>query len=213
MKNIPIKNIRFLERLDKLAESLYKYPHSWTGLPKPDLKYSTLRAYQADDDFVGYPKEHNYRDYASPCRHGHTTKQEFREMKHWFLTAISAGIEGAKSDKWYFDTLTVMPPDKGFTGWHNNKNKPHHSLRFIHNSGRGYSVAVKNKRVTKVPDQFRKGNIGGGNWTCIRNDFDGDTWFADKNQGSKPRFVVDIAIPRHLGNKMDAVESFIKEFA
>ena len=212
MKNIPIKNIKFLERLDKLAESLYQYPHTWEGLPKPDLRYSTLRAYQADADFTGVPKEHNYKDYSTPCRHAQINKQDFKSMKHWFLTAIQAGIEGAKSPEWYYDTLTVMPPDKGFTGWHNNKNKPRHSLRFIHNSGRGYSVAVQNKRVHKVPDQFRAG-MGGGNWTCIRNDFDGDTWFADKNQGAKPRFVVDISIPRHLGNKMDAVESFITKFA
>ena len=211
MKQIPIKNIRFLDKLDMLAQSLYKYPHTHEGLPKPDLTYNTLRTYQADGDFVGYPKEHNYTDYASTCIHGYRTSQEFREMKHWFLTSIKAGIEGAMSDEWYYDTLTVMPPDKGFTGWHNNKNKPHHSLRFINNSGRGYSVAVQNKRVHKVPDQYR--STGAGNWTCIRNDFDGDTWLADKNQGSKPRFVVDISIPRHLGNKMDAVESFIKEFA
>ena len=64
MKQIPIKNISFLRRLDALAESLYKYPHSAVGLPKPDLTFATLREYQNDENFVGYPKEHNYRDYS-----------------------------------------------------------------------------------------------------------------------------------------------------
>ena len=105
-----------------------------------------------------------------------------------------------------------MAPDKGFTGWHNSKNKTRHSLRFIHNNGRGYSVAVRNKRVTKVPDQWGV-RRGAGDWTCVRNDFDGETWFADKNQGSKPRFVVDVSIPRHLGEKADAVEEILTKFA
>ena len=136
MKHIPIKNIKFLHRLDYFAQSLYKYPHTWVGLPKPDLKFSTLRTYQNDDDFVGYPKEHNYRDYSGLNRErlaGENTV-DFNTMKTHFLNAFRHGIEGAESPEWYYDTLTVMAPDKGFTGWHNNKNKPHHSLRFIHNN-------------------------------------------------------------------------------
>ena len=224
MKQIPIKNIAFLRRLDGLAESLYRYPHSAEGLPKPDLTYATLRQYQTDENFVGYPKEHNYRDYAGNVPLKRLAQPElrtdstFRSMKMWFLRTFTAGIDGAQSDKWYYDTLTVMAPDKGFTGWHNSKNKPHHSLRFINNGGRGYSIAVRNGRVVKVPDQFRgkgfgQGHIGAGNWTCVRNIFDGETWFADKNQGAKGRFVVDMAIPIERGSKMDAVEKFITKFA
>jgi len=223
MKQIPIKNIAFLRRLDALAESLYRYPHTAEGLPKPDLTYATLREYQTDDSFVGYPKEHNYTDYAGPVPIRKTpiqpsTDSSFRQMKMWFLRGFLAGIEGAESDKWYYDTLTVQAPDKGFTGWHNSKNKPHHSLRFINNGGRGYSIAVRNGRVTKIPDQFRgkgfgQGTIGAGNWTVIRNMFDGETWFADKNQGAKGRFVVDMAIPIERGAKMDAVEKCITSFA
>lgn len=223
MKQIPIKNINFLRRLDALAEGLYRYPHTAEGLPKPDLTYATLKQYQTDEAFVGYPKEHNYTDYAGPVPIRKTpipasTDSSFIMMKMWFLRAFLAGIEGAESDKWYYDTLTVQAPDKGFTGWHNSKNKPHHSLRFINNGGRGYSIAVRNGRVTKVPDQFRgkgygRGHIGAGNWTCVRNMFDGETWFADKNQGAKPRFVVDMAIPIERGAKMDAVEEFITKFA
>jgi len=213
MKQIPIKNIAFLKRLDYLAESLYKYPHTWEGLPKQDLKYSTLRTYQKDDDFVGYPKEHNYRDYSTNNITNYNPQiADFNTMKTWFLALFREGIDEAKSPEWYYDTLTVMAPDKGFTGWHNSKNKPRHSLRFIHNNGRGYSVAVRNKRVTKVPDQWGV-RRGAGDWTCVRNDFDGETWFADKNQGSKPRFVVDVSIPRHLGEKADAIESILTQFA
>ena len=214
MKQIPIKNIALLKRLDYLAQSLYRYPHTWEGLPKQDLSYSTLRSYQKDDDFVGYPIEHNYRDYSGLNRERLATVNgaDFNSMKTWFMQLFRGGIDGAKSPEWYYDTLTVMAPDKGFTGWHNSKNKPRHSLRFIHNNGRGYSVAVRNKVVTKVPDQWGI-RRGAGDWTCVRNDFDGETWFADKNQGSKPRFVVDVSIPRHLGEKADAVEEIIKQFA
>ena len=60
---------------------------------------------------------------------------------------------------------------------------------------------------------FGQGHIGAGNWTCVRNIFDGETWFADKNQGAKGRFVVDMAIPIERGSKMDAVEKFITKFA
>jgi hypothetical protein len=42
--------------------------------------------------------------------------------------------------------------------------------------------------------------------------FDGETWFADKNQGAKGRFVVDMAIPIERGAKMDAVEKCITSF-
>jgi len=224
MKQIPIKNISFLRRLDALAESLYKYPHSAVGLPKPDLTFATLREYQNDENFVGYPKEHNYRDYSGniPLKRRGSNQflrkdGSFRTMKMWFLRGFQAGIEGAESDKWYFDTLTLQSPDVGFTGWHNSKNKTHHSLRFINNGGRGYSIAVRNGRVCRVPDQFRgkgfgQGTRGAGNWTCVRNMFDGETWFADKNQGSKPRFVVDMAIPIERGAKMDAVETCISNF-
>ncbi len=221
MKQIPIKNIAFLKRLDALAEGLYRYPHTAVGLPKPDLSYATLREYQKDETFVGYPKEHNYTDYSGGIplkgRAYSSDNRSFKMMKMWFLRAFLAGIDGAQSDKWYYDTLTVMAPDKGFTGWHNSKNKPHHSLRFINNGGRGYSIAVRDGKVYKVPDQFRgkgfgQGTIGAGNWTCVRNMFDGETWFADKNQGSKGRFVVDMAIPIERGAKMDAVEQFITRF-
>ena len=223
MKQIPIKNLQFLKRLDVLAESLYRYPHTARGLPKPDLTYATLRQYQNDETFVGYPKEHNYTDYSGliplkkkdPIRPSRDSS--FSMMKMWFLRGFLAGIEGAESDKWYYDTLTVQAPDKGFTGWHNSRNKPHHSLRFINNGGRGYSIAVRNGRVTKIPDQFRgkgfgQGTIGAGNWTCVRNIFDGETWFADKNQGAKGRFVVDVSIPIERGAKMDAAVDMISNF-
>ena len=222
MKQIPIKNIAFLKRLDVLAESLYRYPHTARGLPKPDLSYAKLREYQTDDSFVGYPKEHNYTDYSGMIplkrRAFPNANTDFESMKMWFLRTFQAGMVGAESNKWYYDTLTVMAPDKGFTGWHNSKNKPHHSLRFINNGGRGYSIAVRDGRVVRVPDQYRgkgfgQGHIGAGNWTCVRNLFDGETWFGDKNQGAKARFVVDMAIPIERGSKMDAVEGFITKFA
>ena len=214
MKQIPIKNIPFLDRLDAFAQALYKHPHTFTSGPRnPDLTFNKLREYQNDATFVGYPKEHNYTDYAGAgWKELNPFRGNFNVMKSWFLETFQAGIAGAETRDWYYDTITVMAPDVGFTGWHNNKNKPHHSLRFIHNAGRGYSVCVKDKTFTKIPDQWR--SSGAGYWTVLHTLFeeDGDTWFADKNLGGKPRLVIDMATKPRYANRVDAAIKFITKF-
>ena len=57
MKQIPIKNILLLQKLDSFATNLYQMPHSFEALPKPDLTFATLKTLMADNSFVGYPEQ------------------------------------------------------------------------------------------------------------------------------------------------------------
>lgn len=212
MKLIPLKNRRFLERLDKFAESFYKRPHTFKRQPRPDVSFSTLNSYKSDASFVGYPREHNYTDYAAPAYAGvHDVKQtRWEDMRHFLLVAFKAGIPNADHPEWYYDTMCIQPPEVGFTGWHNNKNKPHYSLRFIHNSGRGYSIERKGNKQIKFKDQHTV-STGQKDWTCLYSYYpaDGSVWFADRNMGDKPRLVVDIAIPVRYQKKAEAAVGFI----
>ena len=60
MKQVPIKNIMLLKKLDSFATILYQMPHTFRALPEADLTFKKLKEYMADAKFVGYPKEHNY---------------------------------------------------------------------------------------------------------------------------------------------------------
>ena len=52
MKQIPIKNIELLKRLDSFATILYQLPHTFRSLPKPDITFATLKTLMADANFV-----------------------------------------------------------------------------------------------------------------------------------------------------------------
>ena len=87
MKQIPIKNIKLLRNLDNFAETLYKMPHTFEALPKPDLSFATLKTLMADAKFVGYPKQHNYQSYEgqiAPLQVGQH-KRRLRTEKYFFL--------------------------------------------------------------------------------------------------------------------------------
>ena len=76
MKQIPIKNIKLLRKLDSFATNLYRLPHTFEALPKPDLTFATLKTLMADGSFVGYPKQHNYQSYegeVAPVSYTHLT--------------------------------------------------------------------------------------------------------------------------------------------
>ena len=233
MKQVPIKNIMLLKKLDSFATILYQMPHTFRALPEADLTFKKLKEYMADAKFVGYPKEHNYQDYS-----GHSAGMKFtdwgpngarkalatsvrgqvrkrlRSEKYWFLTSWKRGMPEnyQRNDQWYFDTLTVMPPRWGFTGWHNHKHKGKCYIRFIHNGGSGYSIEVQGKKQTTVKDQRR--SVGAGNWTCITGHMgsDGKTWFADCNTGSRPRAVIEIALPEKYQNDVDSAIEFITNY-
>ena len=217
MKQIPIKNIELLKRLDSFATILYQLPHSFRSLPKPDITFATLKTLMADANFVGYPKTHNYQSYEGDVaftRSGQY-KKRLRTEKYFFLKYMQYGMgeHYQQHEKWYYDTLTVMPPRWGNTGWHNSKNKGRNYIRFIHNPGSGYSISVKEKKQVTVKDQ-RRGTMGAGNWTCVAGHMgkDGKTWFADHNTGSRPRAVIDVSIPERYSEEWDSAIKFITEY-
>ena len=216
MKQIPIKNIKMLQKLDSFATILYNMPHTFSAKPKPDTTFATLKTLMADDTFVGYPRQHNYQDYSgnvAPIKGGKMRKR-LRTEKYFFLKYFQFGMgeDIQTHEKWYYDTITVMPPRYGHTGWHNSKNKGRLYLRFIHNSGSGYSVSVKNKKQVTIKDQRR--GIGAGNWTVLAGHMgkDGETWFADVNTGGSPRVVIDVSIPEKYTKEHNAVINFLTNY-
>ena len=198
--------------------TLLAMPHSFEALPKADLTFKKLKEHMADKDFVGYPKSHNYQDYTGQVvpkvKSPGQTRKRLRTQKYWFLKSWQRGMPEnyQRNDQWYYDTLTVMPPRWGFTRWSNSKNKPRCYIRFIYNSGSGYSIEVEGKTQTTVKDQRR--TVGAGNWTCITGHMgkDGKTWFADCNTGSKPRVVIDLSIPEEYQNDVDGAIELIQTF-
>tara|TARA_B100000927_G_C16436826_1_gene458003 strand:+ start:14 stop:667 length:654 start_codon:yes stop_codon:yes gene_type:complete len=217
MKQIPIKNIKLLRNLDNFAETLYKMPHTFEALPKPDLSFATLKTLMADAKFVGYPKQHNYQSYEgqiAPLQVGQH-KRRLRTEKYFFLKQFQQGMgeHFQQHPLWYYDTVTVMPPRWGHTGWHNSKNKGRHYIRFIHNTGNGYSISVKDKKQVTIKDQWR-GRVGAGNWTCISGHMgaDGKTWFADRNTGAFPRVVIDVSIPEKYTSEVEGAINFITTY-
>ncbi len=217
MKQIPIKNIELLKRLDSFASILYQLPHTFRALPKPDLTFATLKTLMADDKFVGYPKTHNYQSYEGEVAvtPSGRYKKRLRTEKYFFLKYMQYGMgeHYQQHEKWYFDTLTVMPPRWGHTGWHNSKNKGRHYIRFIHNAGSGYSISVTGKKQVTIKDQ-RRGQMGAGNWTCVVGSMgkDGKVWFADHNTGSRPRAVIDVSIPERYTSEWTNAIKFITEY-
>lgn len=217
MKQIPLKNINLLRKLDSLATTLYRMPHTFEALPKPDIRFATLKTLMADDSFVGYPKTSNYQSYEGQIiqvKSG-SQKKRLRSEKYFFLKLFQYGMgeHYQQHPKWYFDTLTVMAPRWGFTGWHNSKNKGRHYIRFIHNSGSGYSISVTGKKQVTVNDA-RRGTVGAGNWTCVAGTMgkDGKTWFADHNTGSRPRVVIDVSIPEKYTKEWKEAINYINNY-
>lgn len=231
MKQIPIKNVKLLARLDNFATQLLKMPHTFRALPQPDLTFKKLKEHMADNTFNGWPTSYNYQDYSGQShtfhrgrqsglgenrRPGGQQKKRLRAEKHFFLALFKKGMGQSgvyqQNDKWYYDTVTVMPPRWGHTGWHNAKNKPRRFLRFIYNSGSGYSIMVEGKKQTTIKDQRR--DKGAGNWTCIEgfHPADGSSWFADTNTGSRPRVVIDVSIPERYEQSVDSAINFITTY-
>ena len=216
MKLIPIKNIAMLNKLDKFAQFILSYPHTYKSLPQPNLTFARLKTLMADSNYKGFPDTHNYCDYSSKSINkykrpnpGHQ-RYTIPAVKQNFLDAVN-NIDGAKGE-WYWETVAVMMPKYGHTGWTNSKNKPRHSVRFIYNSGDGYSIGVVNKKQKTIKDQNNE--IGSGNWTVITNTFpeDGSQWFGDCNIGETPRVVLDLSIDIKDGAKYNKLLDLIQTY-
>jgi hypothetical protein len=220
IRKVNLANNRMLYKLDTFARAFYKMPHVFTSSPAPLVTYARLEELKQDLLFDGVPEEHNYVDFSAasagppynalrPGQGGtpNHNKNDFQVVKHFLKETFKAGIPNGAHTAWYLDTLCVQGPKVGFTGWHNNWKKPHHSIRFIHNRSSGYTL-------------FRYGNdqiklIDAPGWTCIFSTYPptGEVWMCDRNTGASPRMVIDFAIPPRYGKMAENVVEFIESEA
>lgn len=218
IRKINLQNKRMIAKLNTFATAFYRMPHTFTSSPLPVTTYARLAELKADPLFNGIPAEHNYTDFSaatagapqSNLQPGSTVihnKKDFQVVKHFLKETFKAGIPEGSHPDWYLDTLCVMAPEVGFTGWHNNWQKPKHSLRFIHNNGSGYTLF-------RVGDNQMK-FIDAPGWTCIYNYSlaDKSIWMCDRNKGETPRLVIDFSIKPRYVNKVEQVIEFIESTA
>ena len=203
MKQVDVKNYRLLQHLDVMVERLLKLPHTFKSVPMPNNSYHRLRELIALDN--GRIDETNTNDYAD--RIGYTTKTNTEQAnfnrsypwtrpirdyaKYKFIQYFNEELLVA--NKWYWDSYEVQPPKYGWTAWHNSKNKPRYFIRFIWNSGEGYTTYVENGKSTKIADKNETSpNLT--NWTVLAGKLDGNQWLSDRNLGDHPRIVFDMSI-------------------
>ena len=102
--------------------------------------------------------------------------------------------------------MVFQVPETGWTAWHNGGNKPRYFVRFIHNSGVGFTNYIKDGKRTKIEDNHNPETTK--NWTCITGYLDGNTtWMSDRNLGSHPRVIFDLSID---GKYHESVKQFIE---
>lgn len=201
MKAIPIKNHQIIQRLDLIAEDMYRLPHKYKLHPLPETDVATLRTLMADEDFNGFPKVSNNIDYA-----GRGVTVDFRDRTEALLKAIK---NLTNNDKWYWDSMIFQPPATGWTGWHNGGDKPRKFIKFIHNSGVGFTNFVKGNKRTNIEDRHIPTHTK--DWTCLVGELDGSTtWMSDRNMGDTPRLILDISIKGRYIEAFDILEDFIK---
>tara|TARA_B100000287_G_scaffold127031_1_gene119115 strand:+ start:1735 stop:2406 length:672 start_codon:yes stop_codon:yes gene_type:complete len=222
MKAIPISNILMIEKLDGLAQALLACPHTFQDTPDPDCTFASLRKLlKGTDSHNGGPLTYNYSDYtyrqfkslswSQKGTHTQLSRQlpDFATRKGAVLGSIKRHIPGAETDMWYYDTIAVYKPRRGFCGWYNGSYNPSHCFRFIYNCDKGFTTMVRNGRKLHVEDQQdRVNNI---NWTCLYGAMDGNTWVADRNSGQKPRVVIDIRVPLKYKPQAEVFEKFLRQ--
>ncbi len=203
IKQVDLKNYRLLQHLDVMTERLLKLPQTFKSVPMPNNSYHRLRQLMAVND--GRIEETNTNDYADKI--GYTTKSNtvqatFNNSYPWtrpipdrakykFIQYFNEEL--LICNKWYWDSYEVQPPKYGWTAWHNSKNKPRYFIRFIWNSGEGYTTYVENGKSTKIKDKHDT-NPGMTNWTVLAGSLDGNQWLSDRNLGDYPRIVFDMSI-------------------
>jgi|TARA_A100001011_G_scaffold392734_1_gene480980 hypothetical protein len=206
MKAIPIKKHSLITRLDSIAEEFYRLPHKWKHHPLPKTSAVDLKAHIADAKFSGHPIQSNSIDWV-----GRTSTDRYKRLTLALLGAINdmASEEGLLHGEFYYDTILFQPPATGWTGWHNGGDKPRKFVKFIHNSGYGFTNYIKDGKRTKIEDRHRPADTK--DWTCLIGELDGSsTWMSDRNMGDTPRLVIDISIKNTYNEMFANLEQFIK---
>lgn len=201
MKAIPIKNHQIIQRLDLIAEDMYGLPHKYKLHPLPQTTIEDLRIVMADENFNGYPKKSNNLDYA-----GRGVSKDFKDRT---LALIGAVKELTNIKSWWWDSMIFQPPATGWTAWHNGGDKPRKFIKFIHNSGTGFTNYIKDGKRTKIEDRHIPSHTK--DWTCLVGELDGSTtWMSDRNMGDTPRLILDLSIPSKYSKEFKIFEDFVK---
>lgn len=200
IRQIPIKNLQVIQRLDLIAQDFLKLPHHWKNSPLPDISIAKLRELQADENFNGFPTRSNNKDWVNRYDLNHN----FRERMEALVGSFNML---AGTSNFYWDSVVFQPPETGWTPWHNSKLKPRHFVKFIYNSGKGKTHAVQGDKRFKLEDQHNPTTTK--DWTCIVGTMEGDLWVADRNYGTKPRIILDMSIPTIYHGEFAIVEEFI----
>tara|TARA_A200000159_G_scaffold122856_1_gene117360 strand:- start:448 stop:1224 length:777 start_codon:yes stop_codon:yes gene_type:complete len=220
IKQVDVKNYRLLQHCDVMVERLLKLPQTFKSVPMPNNSYHRLRQLMAVND--GRIEETNTNDYADKI--GYTVKvnkeqANFNSTYPWSRPIrdyakykfIQYFNEELLSGSWYWDSYEVQPPKYGWTAWHNSKNKPRHFIRFIWNSGEGYTTYVENGESIKIKDKHNT-NPGMTNWTVLSGTLDGNQWLSDRNLGDYPRIVLDMSIDSIRHNDFSEALALLEEY-
>ena len=198
MKQVQIREHQIIQRLDLMAEDFLRLPHQWKHHPMPKTSAEDLREVMADENHNGYPKKSNNIDYA-----GRAVSKNFKDRTAALLGSVKLLTD---NQSWYWDSMIFQVPATGWTAWHNGGEKPRHFVRFIHNSGVGFTNYIKDGKRIKIEDQHNPETTK--NWTCITGYLDGNTtWMSDRNLGDHPRVIFDMSID---GKYHGAVEQFVE---
>ena len=181
MEIIKIENLNLITKLDKMAESLYGAMAKYKETPLPNVSLARARALMKDPEYV--KDQDNSIDY--------NMRFFSDQYKRRYYALLGAMKNATNSENWYYDEVLVQPATWGWSAWNNNRLKSKRFIRFIHNSGDGYTHFIEDGKWNYIPDKHTTENK---DWTCIAGVMDGEQWLADRNRSSKPRVVIELAI-------------------
>jgi hypothetical protein len=201
-KEIQIKNKGVLAKIDVMAQSVLRLPHSFIKHPIPRTDLRGLINEMNDENHNGVGKS-NGIDYANR----YMTDQWWKSSESTRI-AFKTLILDKKPTSW--NSCHVLPPEWGAIGWHNSVGDPRYSIRFIWNSGNGSLLWNKGHHIQQI--QHKRYPAGQKNWTCIAGYMDESTYVAIKNTGDQPCVVFDLKIlPKHQAQFNKCVE-FISSY-
>ena len=184
METLTIKNLNLMVKLDRMAQAAYGHIATYRNDPLPNISLARLREKMRDseptmdkDNSIDY----GYRNF----------NNDWRGRKTAFINAFR---RETNTDNWYFDEILIQPATMGWSSWNNNHYKHKNFIRFIHNSGEGFTHWVEDGKWSFIPDKHTTENK---DWTVIAGTMDGKQWISDRNRSAKPRFVCEIALPSY----------------
>lgn len=217
MKKILINNVGLLKDLDALAQQVLRHPMTYTYLPKPNISMAKLKEKMDAND--GIMDESNTIDYAGRIFQTHEylhqpaipgVSKAFNQPTPCTLRNHIVDYIRRRTDnkQWEMDTWEVQPDKWGWTPWHNGKDKPINFVRFVWNSGTGFTRYISHdKKAYKYQDSKYSGQK---NWNCLVGKLDGRQWLADRNTGIHKRVVIQFVLPSKYTKSHDEFINMIQ---